>query len=108
MSHKPVTIYALAASDEPGKFRYVGMTTDLERRRKAHKQGKGSLAKAYRAWAREACARGATIQLTVLEAQIPNPHRIAVESAWIQRLRSEGCILVNTVKYYGWAGRPAA
>jgi hypothetical protein len=83
-----VIIYALHASDEPGKWRYVGRTTNAGRRLTSHNNRRTSISKAYDDWRKEVWARSARICLVVLDRVDPTNGRKAEED-WISRCRAE-------------------
>jgi predicted GIY-YIG superfamily endonuclease len=85
-------IYGLFDPRSEAEIRYVGMTTNLQQRRSAHKWGRGYHGAAYREWILSLHEAGTFPAVTVLEECDEKTWRQA-ERRWIAEYRQRGELL---------------
>lgn len=88
------TIYALVASDEPTRFRYIGITVcalNVRLRGHHHDERRRSWRKDHRKsdWMREVISRGAVVQIVALETHGNDDDLFRCESILIEKHRAD-------------------
>lgn len=88
-------IYHLASSEHPDRIRYVGITTNPQRRLSEHRRTSGREGAAKSEWCKSVISSGFTILMNVIAGGMSADECMNREKEEFARLKSEGFDLVN-------------